>query len=69
MQLLSENLKFLRQRYGFTQKKLGEKVFAKQNTINAWENMNIEPSAEKLVLLSELYNISIDKMLKQKIEY
>lgn len=59
----SENLKLLRCAAGLTQKQLAEKIGVDQRTVSAWEKNVCEPSYSVLLLLSEIFNESLDELL------
>lgn len=56
-------LKELRKEKGFTQEQLGEKIGVTNKTVSRWENGNYIPPAECLVMLSDMYGISINEIL------
>lgn len=55
-----ENLKKLRQEAGISQKTLAESIGVSQQSINKYENHNIEPDIETLIQIAEFFNTSID---------
>lgn len=64
MQLLSNNLKHLRKARKLTQKQIADIFCINQSTYDAWENRNIEPSIDRLIEISNFYNITVDELLK-----
>lgn len=54
----SEALKELRIRAGYSQKEVYEMFNIRQSTFSAWETGRAEPSAEMLLKLCKLYNVS-----------
>ena len=56
-------LKELRRKKSMTQEELGEKVGVTNKTISKWENGNYMPPIDVLMLLSEIYEVSINEML------
>lgn len=60
MKLIAERLKFLRKEKNLTQTELGEKVGIKRNTYSDWENGKTEPSLEKLIVLADFFEVSLD---------
>ena len=71
MSILSDNLKLLRKKYGFSQRDLAKKLNISQPGYAKYENDLAEPDTQRLVILSELYNVSIDNLLgkdKQQLE-
>ncbi|MDO5689988.1 MAG: zinc ribbon domain-containing protein [Tissierellia bacterium] len=58
-----EVLKRLREKSGYTQEELAEKVFVTRQAISRWENGDTEPNIESLKRLSVLFNVSIHTIL------
>ncbi len=56
-------LKQLRKENNMTQEQLGERVGVTNKTVSRWETGNYLPPVECLVLLSDIYNISINEIL------
>lgn len=52
-----------RRKIGLSQEELGDKVNVARQTISKWENGETVPDAYKLIELSKLFNISIDKLV------
>lgn len=46
-----------------TMAQFGSPINTKVSTISAWENGNVIPSADKLIEISQAYNISVDYLL------
>lgn len=57
-------LKELRIKNNFSQEKLGEQLGLSRQSISKWEQGYALPDTENLLKLSELYNISVDAILK-----
>lgn len=55
-----ENLRFLRERKGWSQQKLADELFISQQSVYKYENGLAYPSLETLRLMSKLFNVSID---------
>ena len=62
-QKLGSFLKQLRKENNMTQEQLGERIGVTNKTISRWETGNYMPPVESLVLLSDLYGISINELL------
>ena len=58
-----ENLRKLRLEAGVTQKQLAEAVSVSQQSINKYENHNIEPDIETLIRLSDFFHTSVDVLI------
>ncbi|MBR5272801.1 MAG: helix-turn-helix transcriptional regulator [Clostridia bacterium] len=53
----------LRTRKGLSQDELAEKVFVTRQAVSRWENGETIPYTETLILLSELFCVSIKTLL------
>ena len=58
-----KNLKSLRKEKGVSQKALGEEIGVSQQSINKYENYNIEPDINTLIHLSKYFNTSVDYLI------
>ena len=58
-----KRIKELRETYGFSQKALAEAIGVSQQSINKYENHNIEPDIETLTRLAVIFNTSIDYLV------
>ena len=56
-------LKELRKSEKMTQEELGDRVGVTNKTISKWENGNYMPPIDVLMLLSEIYGVSINEIL------
>ncbi len=64
----SNNLRFLRKSYGYSQDFIAEKLGYKSfTTIQKWESGVSEPSVEKLRILAELFHITMDELLNDNL--
>ena len=66
MSIFSERLKELRKESGVSQCFLAEHVGVTQQCISSWEKDKIEPTLSNLVLLAEVFNVSIDYLAGRK---
>lgn len=57
---LEEKLQLLRKRNGYSQEQLSDKIGIARQTISKWENGQAIPELNGLILLSELYGVTID---------
>jgi transcriptional regulator with XRE-family HTH domain len=60
-----KNLQHLRKLKSITQEALAEKMAVSRQTISKWESDAAYPEMEKLFALSDLFNISLDKLLRE----
>ncbi len=61
-----ENLLALRKGKNISQDGLGGQLNVSRQTISKWELDETTPEMEKLILLSEFFNVSIDELIKGK---
>lgn len=60
---LSDKLKGLRKKHGFTQQDISDRLGVDPNTISRYENDRVIPPIENLIKLALIYNTSIDYLL------
>lgn len=65
---LAEKIQLLRRKFGFSQEILAEKCGVSRQAISKWEADIALPETEKIILLSKLFNISIDVLLKDELQ-
>lgn len=64
----NEKLIQLRKEKGLSQEELGEKLNVARQTISKWELGETTPEMDKLVQISEIFDISLDNLIKDKQE-
>uniref|UniRef100_UPI004057176C helix-turn-helix transcriptional regulator n=1 Tax=Agathobacter sp. TaxID=2021311 RepID=UPI004057176C len=64
---LAKKLVTLRKRNGLTQLDLADKLNVSRQAISRWEVGAAVPSTDNLKILSELYNVSVDDILKGEV--
>ena len=64
---LGKNLKIARQNSGYTQEEVSNILFVSQQTISNWEKEISTPSVSDLVKISNLYQVSVDPLLKAQL--
>lgn len=57
-------IKALRLKSNLSQSELANKIGVEQNTVSQWENEKRKPSLENVVKLSNLFNCTVDELLK-----
>ncbi|WP_416327534.1 DUF5680 domain-containing protein [[Eubacterium] hominis] len=63
---LEDRLQLLRKRNGYSQEQLSEKIGIARQTISKWENGQAIPELNGLIRLSELYGVTIDRIVKDE---
>lgn len=66
MRVFGERLKELRKAKELTQSQLAIKFGVRQGAINKWESGKTEPDFEKLVMLADYFEVSIDYLVGRK---
>ncbi len=61
---LGKQIKMHRQEAELSQEELANRVYVSRQTIFNWENDKSYPDVNSLVLLSEIFQISLDKLIK-----
>ncbi len=61
----STNMRELRKKHELTQTELAQKLHLSRTAISNYEKGKMQPSIETIIQISEIFNISIDKLLKQ----
>ncbi|ABK62459.1 transcriptional regulator, putative [Clostridium novyi NT] len=65
---LHTQIKKYRTNLNLSQEELAEKVYVTRQTISNWENNKSYPDIHSLLLLSSLFNISLDQLIKGDIK-
>ena len=65
---ISTQIKKYRNEMKFSQEELAEKIYVTRQTISNWENEKSYPDIHSLLLLSSLFNVSLDQLIKGDIE-
>ncbi|AMS10752.1 helix-turn-helix transcriptional regulator [Erysipelothrix rhusiopathiae] len=61
-------LKKIRESRGFTQDHIARKLCVTRQAISRWKNEKTQPDIQSLAKLSEIYNCSIDELVKDDTE-
>lgn len=59
-----EYLKYYRELNGFTQEEIADKLYVTRQAVSKWERGESYPELENIILLSDLYDISIDQLVR-----
>lgn len=63
---IGEQLKKLRESKGFSQEDVAKKIGVTRQAVYKWENDKSYPDIDNLILLSEMYNVTLDELIKGK---
>lgn len=61
---LGHQIKYYRQRDYLSQESLAEKLYVSRQTISNWENDKSYPDIHNLLMLSSLFDVSLDDLVK-----
>ena len=59
----SDNLRQIRREQRLSQEELAERLKVSRQTVSKWEQGNGYPEVEKLLLLSEVLSVSLDRLM------
>lgn len=62
----SEKLKMLRKEKGLSQEQLAELLNVSRQSVSKWESGQTYPEIDKLIILSDLFKITLDDLVKEK---
>ena len=62
--ILSEQIKLCRKQLGMSQADLANAIWVSRNTVSNWERGDTTPDIQSLVLMSALFGLSLDEMVK-----
>lgn len=65
---LGKQIKKYRAEGNLSQEELADKVFVSRQTISNWENDKNYPDIKSLVLMSEVFRVSLDNLIKGDVE-
>ena len=65
---LATHIKEHRARLGMSQEELAEAIFVSRQTISNWETDRTYPDVQSLLLLSNLFDVSVDSLIKGDVE-
>ncbi|HCF82511.1 MAG TPA: AbrB family transcriptional regulator [Ruminococcaceae bacterium] len=62
MEFAYNNLKFFRQKFGYTQEQIAESLDVSRQAVAKWENGSSLPNIDNVIALADLYGISVDML-------
>ena len=65
---LPQQLRVNRERLGLTQEDVAQRIFVSRQTVSSWETGKTYPDVQSLLLLSNLFGVSIDSLVKGDVE-
>lgn len=67
--MLGETLILLRKKQGYSQQEVADLIHVTRQTISNWECDQGAPSLDKAKLLAELYNVSLDDLVGNDVQF
>jgi transcriptional regulator with XRE-family HTH domain len=68
MSIAAQNLKYLRKLRGWTQEEFANKLKIKRSLLGAYEEERAEPRLEVLEVVSDMFRLSLDELLRKKMQ-
>lgn len=65
---LGKQIKIYRQEANMSQEELAYRVYVSRQTISNWENDKCYPDVKSLILLGEIFHVSLDKLIKGDVD-
>ena len=65
---LSKTIKRLRTEMGWSQEMLAEHAFVSRQTVSNWETEKSYPDVHSLLILSDIFGVSLDELIKGDVE-
>ena len=62
---LSKRIKELRTEKGWSQEVLAERIYVSRQTISNWETEKSYPDVQSLLILSNIFGVSLDDLIKR----
>ena len=64
---IGNRIKSLRARAGMSQEDLAGRIHVSRQTISSWENDKTYPDVQSLLLLSEIFDVTVDSLIKEDV--
>lgn len=61
---MADRIQYLRKAKGFSQEELADKVGVSRQAVSKWESEQSTPDIEKIIIMSELFEVTTDYILK-----
>ena len=65
---LGKQIKRLRNERGWNQEEFAEKAYVSRQTVSNWENEKSYPDVKSLLILSDLFGVSLDELIKGDVD-
>ena len=64
---IGDRIKSLRARAGMSQEALAGRIYVSRQTISSWENDKTYPDEQSPLLLSEIFDVTVDSLIKEDV--
>lgn len=61
---MSDRIQYLRKSKGISQEELADKIGVSRQAVSKWESEQSSPDLEKIIIMSELFDVTTDYLLK-----
>ena len=61
---IADRIQYLRKQNGYSQEELADKVGVSRQAVSKWESEQSIPDLEKVIIMSELFEVTTDYILK-----
>lgn len=65
---IGKRIREYRKIYNLSQEQLADKIFVSRQTISNWENDKTYPDIQMIILMSILFNVSLDELIQEDLE-
>ena len=66
--ILGEKIRTYRKQNNLSQEELAEKVATSRQTISSWENNKTYPDIQTIIVLSDLFDVSVESLIKEDVK-
>ncbi|MCP3675243.1 MAG: helix-turn-helix transcriptional regulator, partial [Gammaproteobacteria bacterium] len=66
--ILADKIVKLRKQFGWSQEELAEKMNVSRQSVSKWESTNSIPDLNRIIILTEIFGVSTDFLLKDEVE-
>ena len=66
--ILADKIVRLRKKYGWSQEELADRMHVSRQSVSKWEAAQTTPDLEKILMLSKLFGVTTDYLLKDELE-
>lgn len=61
---MADRIQYLRKTKGFSQEELADKMGVSRQAVSKWESEQSTPDIEKIIMMSEIFEVTTDYILK-----